>query len=68
MKFFPVLSHPSSHALEDLRAQALGLAIVLRNCALCVDTSAAGRRACRFLMRRQAIQWRTPVAGRPFVD
>lgn len=68
MKFLRVFDRTSDSGLDDLRAQALGLAIVLRNCALRVETSAAGRRACRFLMRRQAIQWRHPIIGRPVID
>ena len=46
---------------ESVRAEALAAAIVLRNCALSSQTSPAGRRACRTLMRDQALQWRRPT-------
>lgn len=68
MKLPRIFDTPRGSTIDDLRAQALGLAIVLRNCALRVETSAAGRRACRFLMRRQAIQWRQPAIGRTFIE
>jgi hypothetical protein len=43
---------------EEPRDRALQSAIVLRDCSLRVETSFATRRACRRLMREQAIVWR----------
>jgi DNA-binding ferritin-like protein len=47
----------------DFRGQALASAIVLRDCSLRAEMSHPTRRACRTLMRTQAINWRRP-AGR----
>jgi hypothetical protein len=52
------LGHPVSPTPKGLRAESLAAAIVLRNCATSARTSNAGRRACRTLMREQALQWR----------
>jgi hypothetical protein len=48
----------------EARNKALDSAIVLRDCSLRPQTSHATRRACRTVMREQAITWRrTPAAG-----
>lgn len=60
MRFRAHSLYSPAPTLDDLRAQALASAIALRNCALNVETSPAGRRACRCLMRSQAILWRLP--------
>lgn len=46
-----------------IRANALGSAIVLRDCSLRRELSFPMRRACRDLMRAQAIKWRQPPRG-----
>jgi hypothetical protein len=47
-------------AADDPRKKALSSAVVLRDCSLRPETSFSTRRACRTLMREQAIKWRTP--------
>ena len=54
---------PDDTSAEALRANALGSAIVLRDCSLRREISFATRRACRTLMRAQAIKWRLPPRG-----
>jgi hypothetical protein len=49
---------------DDPRNKALSSAMVLRDCSLRPQTSHATRRACRTLMREQAIKWRQPPALR----
>ena len=49
---------------EELRGNALASAVALRDCSLRTETSLAMRRACRTVMREQAIKWRRPAAGR----
>lgn len=46
-----------------IRATALGSAIVLRDCSLRAGMSYPTRRACRTLMRAQAIKWRQLPPG-----
>ena len=58
MIFRSFLGHPLGASPKGMRAESLAAAIVLRNCAVNVRTSDAGRRACRTLMREQAMQWR----------
>lgn len=52
-----------NQSFEEPRGKALQSAIVLRDCSLRRDTSAPTRRACRTLMREQAITWRRTPAG-----
>ena len=54
---------PDECSPDEVRANALGSAIVLRDCSLRREMSYPTRRACRSLMRTQAIKWRQPVAG-----
>lgn len=49
----------------DYHAIALESALVWRNCALSPQTSSAGRRACRSLMRAQAMEWRRLISAPP---
>jgi hypothetical protein len=44
----------------EMRANALGSAIMLRDWSLRTEMSRSTRRACRTLMRGQAIKWRQP--------
>jgi hypothetical protein len=55
--------HPSDFSPDEVRSNALASAIVLRDCSLRVQTSNPTRRACRVLMREQAIKWRLPPAS-----
>jgi hypothetical protein len=47
---------------RTLRTMALRSAIVLRDCSFRTQSSATERRACRTLMRGQALAWRHPAA------
>lgn len=51
---------PDDSSPDEVRANALGSAIVLRDCSLRREMSFPTRRACRTLMRAQAIKWRRP--------
>ena len=52
------------YAEDNLRDRVLWSAVVLRDCSLRAQTSPATRRACRTVMREQAIKWRrTKVVG-----
>ncbi len=55
--------HPSDYSLQENRERALASAIVLRDCSLRAPSSNPTRRACRILMREQAIKWRLPPSG-----
>lgn len=54
---------PNDCSPDEVRATALGSAIVLRDCSLRREMSFTTRRACRDLMRGQAIKWRETFRG-----
>jgi hypothetical protein len=54
---------PDDSSPDEVRANALGSAIVLRDCSLRREMSFPTRRACRTLMRAQAIKWRQLPRG-----
>ena len=57
-------SSENNYGADDLRKKALSSAVVLRDSSLRPQISAATRRACRTLMREQAIKWRhSPGSG-----
>jgi hypothetical protein len=58
-----IVRHVHYHASDNPRDKALSSAVVLRDCSLRPATSHATRRACRTLMREQAIKWRQPSAA-----
>lgn len=60
MIFRPLTEHPAGPSSEDLRATALQSAILLRDCSFRSQSSEAERRACRTVMRGQALKWRDP--------
>jgi hypothetical protein len=51
-------SKPATVAFSHL---ALGAAIALRDCSLRRESTTAERRACRTLMRGEALRWRNPI-------
>jgi hypothetical protein len=58
----PLTAHPPGPGPAELRAAALRSAIVLRDCSFRLRSTEAERRACRTVMRRQAMRWRDPLA------
>lgn len=56
--------HTQDGSPEDLRGNALASAVVLRDCSLRTETSTAVRRACRTVMREQAVKWRRALGSR----
>jgi hypothetical protein len=60
MIFRPITEHPAGPSSEELRATALQSAILLRDCSFRTQSSEPERRACRTLMRGQALKWRDP--------
>ena len=55
--------HADDSSPEGVREHALAFAVVLRDCSLRPHMSYPTRRACRTVMRAQAIKWRQPAAG-----
>jgi hypothetical protein len=56
-------AHPPASVLEKQRTTALRSAIVFRDCSFRKRSTDAERRACRTLMRDQAVKWRRPGAS-----
>ena len=58
---FRPLSEPSPvPTLAEIRQVALNAAITLRDCSVRQQSTIEERRACRTLMRGQALRWRHP--------
>jgi hypothetical protein len=57
-----LMEHPPEPGPAELRATALRSAMVLRDCSFRLRSTEAERRACRTVMRRQAMRWRDPLA------
>jgi hypothetical protein len=55
--------NPDNSSPEKIRAHALASAVVLRDCSLRATVSSPTRRACRTMMRAQAIKWRRSPPG-----
>jgi hypothetical protein len=58
-----IFSDTAGRSAHDSRDKALVSAVLLRDCSLLPHTSLATRRACRVVMREQAIRWRLPVTA-----
>lgn len=52
--------HPAGPSADPLRKAALQSAILFRDCSFRTRSSKAEQRACRTLMRGQALKWRNP--------
>lgn len=56
------ITDPSSDpASPQARSLALTAAVTLRDCSFRLQSSDLERKACRTLMREQALHWRRPV-------
>ena len=62
MIFRPLTEHPPGPTVDELRARALTSAVALRDRSLDAKLADELRRACRTVMRHQAMKWRNAEA------